>query len=202
MPPHQESQEPNALEVIFTCDVCQASISDLYRSDDSATDFQDGRSEGSDRRVTSLWLTSCMHLTCGNHLEGGGAPFHPQGEHPQAPCPFCVTKNKDDRPRKLYAVRGWDKGSYDAAIPDVLFQAPPMQLDGQDMRMEALNVWHASPFIEALAHGNSFNTNPCSATALLCAENISSQRNRSAKPQRPQSIHKRNLTRSSQRITT
>ncbi|KAK8175901.1 hypothetical protein IWX90DRAFT_483904 [Phyllosticta citrichinensis] len=145
MPPHRESpQEPNALEVIFTCDICQASIADLYRNDDAATDFQDGRSEGSDRRVTSLWLTSCMHLTCANHLEGGGAPFHPQGEHPRAPCPFCVTTDKDDRPKKLYAVRGWDKGTYDAAIPDVLFQAPPMQLDGQDMRMEALNFQYQS----------------------------------------------------------
>ncbi|KAK7542203.1 uncharacterized protein J3D65DRAFT_689975 [Phyllosticta citribraziliensis] len=145
MTPRRESpQEPNALEVIFTCDICQASIADLYRNDDAATDFQDGRSEGSDRRITSLWLTSCMHLTCANHLEGGGAPFHPQGEHPRAPCPFCVTTDKDDSPKKLYAVRGWEKGSHDAAIPDVLFQAPPMQLDGQDMRMEALNFQYQS----------------------------------------------------------
>ncbi|KAK8255032.1 hypothetical protein HDK77DRAFT_20595 [Phyllosticta capitalensis] len=142
---HQESPgDQNALDVIFTCDICQASISDLYQNDDSATDFQDGRSEGSDRRVTSLWLTSCMHLTCGTHLEGGGAPFHPKGEHPQAPCPVCTTKSKDDRPRKLYAVRGWEKGSYDEAIPEFLFQAPPVQFDGQDPKMEALNFQYQS----------------------------------------------------------
>ncbi|KAF9637263.1 hypothetical protein BFW01_g8159 [Lasiodiplodia theobromae] len=138
---------PGALDVIFTCDICQASISDIYSKGNpgaSETDFQDGRAHTSDRRVTCLWLTQCMHLTCGKHLEGGGAPFHRKGEHPKAPCPLCHREKKDERPKALYAVRGLRPGNFDPDIPEVLFQVPPMKLQGQSVEKEALQFQYLS----------------------------------------------------------
>ncbi|KAL0263374.1 hypothetical protein SLS55_002354 [Diplodia seriata] len=108
-PAPSTGQFPGALEVIFTCDICQASVSDIYGKGGAGateTDFQDGRAHTADRRVTCLWLTQCMHLTCGKHLEGGG------------PGP---DKN-DEKPKTLYAVRGLRPGNFDPDIPDVLFQ--------------------------------------------------------------------------------
>ncbi|KAL1641142.1 hypothetical protein SLS58_006250 [Diplodia intermedia] len=168
-PAPSTGQFPGALEVIFTCDICQASVSDIYGKGGpgaTETDFQDGRAHTADRRVTSLWLTQCMHLTCGKHLEGGGepvtsivqflscarltrpravgAPFHPKGQHPKAPCPLCRRDKNDEKPKTLYAVRGLRPGNFDPDIPDVLFQVPPMKLQGQSVEREALQFQYLS----------------------------------------------------------
>ncbi|KAF2085888.1 hypothetical protein K490DRAFT_67176 [Saccharata proteae CBS 121410] len=137
-------QTPSPLNIIFSCHVCQASISEIYDAGASSSDFHDGRPDTGDRRVTSLWLTECMHLVCGKHLEGGGAPFHPEGKRPEAPCPVCVLESKDVRPRRLFAVRGWKEGSYDDAIPAQLFLTPPIKLDGPGPEMEALQFQYLS----------------------------------------------------------
>ncbi|OJD29222.1 nadh-ubiquinone oxidoreductase kda subunit [Diplodia corticola] len=150
-------QFPGALDVIFTCDICQASISDIYGEGGpgaTVTDFQDGRPPTADRRVTCLWLTQCMHLTCGKHLEGGGAPFHPKGQHPKAPCPLCRRDKNDERPRTLYAVRGLRPGNFDPDIPHELFQVPPMKLQGQSVEREALQFQYLSliRFATSISH--------------------------------------------------
>ncbi|KAH7061307.1 hypothetical protein B0J12DRAFT_564885, partial [Macrophomina phaseolina] len=142
-PVGSSNRSASALDIIFTCDICQASISDIY---DSAleTDFHDGRARTSNQHITCLWLTACMHLTCGRHLEGGGAPFHPKGECPRAPCPYCSQKSNDVRPKALYAVRGLQQGNYDPEIPEPLFQSPPVKLHGHGVRMEALKFQYMS----------------------------------------------------------
>ncbi|KAF2142672.1 uncharacterized protein K452DRAFT_226719 [Aplosporella prunicola CBS 121167] len=133
-----------ALDVIFNCHICQATISDIYNQSSGNSGFRDGRPNTSDTRVTSLWLTECMHLTCGSHLEGGGAPFHPEGARPEAACPVCVKEAHDDRPKPLYAVRGWKEGAYDEDIPEDLFVTPPVGLDGKSIKVQALQFQYTS----------------------------------------------------------
>ncbi|KAL9084202.1 MAG: hypothetical protein Q9165_008188 [Trypethelium subeluteriae] len=82
-----------------------------------------------DTKITKLWLTECAHLTCGEHLEGGGAPFHPESKAPRAPCPFCAATKNDQSLRNLYGIRGTSSGDFDAAIPRSFFRVPPIELD-------------------------------------------------------------------------
>ena len=67
------------VEIIFSCQVCHAPISEIYKTTESDKGFRDGSHEHanqadypSERPVTRLWLTECAHLFCGSHLEGGG----------------------------------------------------------------------------------------------------------------------------------
>ncbi|OCL11823.1 hypothetical protein AOQ84DRAFT_228711 [Glonium stellatum] len=124
-------------EIIFSCSVCQATISEIYSESESARGIRDGRSPD-DRVVTKLWLTECAHLTCVEHLEGGGVPFHPAGEQPRASCPLCATEKDDKQLKRLYAIRGRCKGEYDEPIPAAWFDTPPVTLGGSGPGMEAL----------------------------------------------------------------
>ncbi|KAL9075616.1 MAG: hypothetical protein Q9157_003946 [Trypethelium eluteriae] len=116
------------LELILSCSICQATINDVYSSRPSNHGLNDGR-QSHDTTTTKLWLTECAHLTCGEHLEGGGAPFHPESKPPRAPCPFCAATKNDQSPRNLYGIRGISNGDFDAAIPPSFFQVPPIKLD-------------------------------------------------------------------------
>ncbi|KAF1987990.1 hypothetical protein K402DRAFT_329501, partial [Aulographum hederae CBS 113979] len=124
-------------EIIFSCSVCQATISDLYRRPKSRYLFNDGISNV-ESPVTKLWLLECAHLTCGEHLEGGGAPFHRQGDHPRASCPVCTTEKDDSEPRRLFAVNGTKEGEYDPAIPKEWLLTPPIKLDDSKPDSQAL----------------------------------------------------------------
>ncbi|KAJ9665117.1 hypothetical protein H2201_004777 [Coniosporium apollinis] len=126
-------------EIIFSCSICQATPSDIYKNVHNSRGIRDGRSPEA-QIATRLWLTECAHLTCGEHLEGGGAPFHPEGEQPRAPCPLCVVEKNDGRPKSLYGIRGTQEGSYDEAIPGSWFESPPVRLDRNGAGMEALRV--------------------------------------------------------------
>ncbi|KAK5007610.1 hypothetical protein LTR60_005665, partial [Cryomyces antarcticus] len=61
---------PSPYEIIFSCSVCQDTIVDIYKNAESSNTIHDGRNSD-EREVTKLWLTDCVHLTCGKHLEGG-----------------------------------------------------------------------------------------------------------------------------------
>lgn len=64
---------PIPIEVIFSCSVCQATISDIYREPVSDKGLRDDADAAADAApVTKLWLLECCHLTCSEHLEGGG----------------------------------------------------------------------------------------------------------------------------------
>lgn len=148
-------------EIIFSCSICQATLSDIYKNVHNTRGIRDGRSPEA-QIATKLWLTECAHLTCGEHLKDGGqyrektvstfvhrkltearptgAPFHPEGEQPRAPCPLCVVEKNDRRTKSLYGIRGTQEGSYDEAIPGSWFESPPVRLDGNGPGMEALRV--------------------------------------------------------------
>lgn len=58
-------------ELIFSCSLCQATVSDIYATTDSTKGFNSGCSDQVDI-VTKLWIGECTHVTCSKHLQGGG----------------------------------------------------------------------------------------------------------------------------------
>ncbi|KAL2352779.1 hypothetical protein BJ546DRAFT_1097216 [Cryomyces antarcticus] len=134
---------PSPYEIIFSCSVCQDTIVDIYKNAESSNTIHDGRNSD-EREVTKLWLTDCVHLTCGKHLEGGGAPFHPEDEPPRAPCPLCSAEKNDRSLKSLYGIRGCWEGAYDPMIPKAWFDTPPIKLDGSQPGMDALRFHYLS----------------------------------------------------------
>ena len=68
------SQGPanSPLNFIFACSVCCATFADAY---EGHSETVQGLSDGinpKDRLVTKLYLGSCCHVFCGEHIEGGG----------------------------------------------------------------------------------------------------------------------------------
>lgn len=61
----------NLLEVIFSCGICQASVSEVYATPESNKGFHSGSGDD-DGIVTRLWIAECSHVSCGKHLAGGG----------------------------------------------------------------------------------------------------------------------------------
>ncbi|KAK5138392.1 hypothetical protein LTR08_003453 [Meristemomyces frigidus] len=130
-------------EIVFSCGICQATVSEVYASKDSNHGFHSGSGDD-DGVVTKLWIADCSHITCGKHLEGGAAPFHPKGMQPRASCPQCMERG-DDRLRELYGIRGLAEGDYDPAIPVAWTVCPPIKLDGtvpgmEPMRFQYMNL--------------------------------------------------------------
>ncbi|KAL8674282.1 MAG: hypothetical protein Q9168_001349 [Polycauliona sp. 1 TL-2023] len=115
------------MDCILSCSVCQDTLSTIYAQHDNNDGLRQG-TDDTDGTITKLWLTECAHLTCAKHLDGGGVPFHPQGQLPKAPCPLCVRNNQDHAAKTLYAIRGTAKGEYDSNIPSEYFEVPPRQL--------------------------------------------------------------------------
>ncbi|KAJ9631999.1 hypothetical protein H2203_000400 [Taxawa tesnikishii (nom. ined.)] len=96
-------------DIIFSCSICHATVSDIYKNPESNKGLSDGR-----------------------------APFHPAGQHPKSICPVCVRDDGDKRPKDLFAIRGFSPGEYDDDIPNNWFEVPPIQLDAKVPGMEAL----------------------------------------------------------------
>jgi len=68
---------PLPVEIIFSCQVCQATISDIHQESAHGGDIDNGTPSTRDRPLPRLWLTECAHLTCGIHLDGGGSSLVP-----------------------------------------------------------------------------------------------------------------------------
>ncbi|KAI9712531.1 MAG: hypothetical protein M1812_006840 [Candelaria pacifica] len=137
------SRDLAPLDLIFSCGVCQDTITEIYAEsqDHNGLRTKPGSDEGD---IVKLWLTECAHLTCGKHLEGGGAPFHPAKQPPRAPCPVCTAETGGTEPKALYAVFGTGKGQYDPTIPRNYFDTPPIRLDGTAPGMDALRFQYLS----------------------------------------------------------
>ncbi|KAF1358783.1 hypothetical protein EJ07DRAFT_166647 [Lizonia empirigonia] len=126
------------LNFIYACSVCCTTFADAYEGHNETVH---GLSDGINpkgRLVSKLYLGNCCHVFCGEHLEGGGPPFHPAGQKPKAPCPVCVKEHGDSTARELYSIRGFRKDEYDPAIPPIWFKAPPIDLGGNTKETEAL----------------------------------------------------------------
>ena len=61
-------------EIVFSCSVCQATVSDVYATVESNHGFHSGSGD-KDGIVTKLWIGECSHITCAKHLENGGMLF-------------------------------------------------------------------------------------------------------------------------------
>jgi hypothetical protein len=92
------------LNFIYACSVCCASFADVYEGHkDTVRGLSDGINP-KDRLVTRLYLASCCHVFCSNHLEGGGKWRVTQHEvaandHDRAtfPCGWTATQNTMSR---------------------------------------------------------------------------------------------------------
>jgi hypothetical protein len=58
-------------ELIFSCGICQATVSEVYATPESNKGFHSGSGDD-DGIVTRLWIAECSHVSCGKHLAGGG----------------------------------------------------------------------------------------------------------------------------------
>lgn len=58
-------------EIIFSCDICQKTVSELYANKESNQGFHSGSGDD-DGIVTKMWIANCSHITCATHLQGGG----------------------------------------------------------------------------------------------------------------------------------
>jgi hypothetical protein len=63
---HHELISP--FNMIFSCVICQRTIADVYPVKRSKPHHETGSLE----TPCKMWLTNCSHLTCSDHLEGGG----------------------------------------------------------------------------------------------------------------------------------
>lgn len=68
---------PSLEEIIFSCGICQATVSELYPVHEDhlashAADDDDGMG-------IKLWIGNCVHVFCGRHVEGGGQFTHRLG---------------------------------------------------------------------------------------------------------------------------
>ncbi|KAH0544705.1 hypothetical protein FGG08_001210 [Glutinoglossum americanum] len=97
-----------ALEAIFSCGICFVSYSDIYGNDKFVDTLNDpGLSLPG--TIPKLWMTSCGHVICGRHLEGGDCG------------------QKEDV--ALYPIWGVTDGFYDARLPKAFFKVPPVKFD-------------------------------------------------------------------------
>lgn len=78
-------------ELIFSCGICQATVSEVYATPESNKGFHSGSGDD-DGIVTRLWIAECSHVSCGKHLAGGGASRHVDS------MATCIT----DRPNQLH----------------------------------------------------------------------------------------------------
>jgi hypothetical protein len=58
-------------DIVFSCEICHATISEIYASPESNRGIHGGSRE-EQGIVTKLWITDCAHVTCTKHLVGGG----------------------------------------------------------------------------------------------------------------------------------
>ena len=58
-------------EIVFSCSMCQATVSDVYATVESNHGFHSGTGD-EDGIVTKMWVAACSHVTCAKHLENGG----------------------------------------------------------------------------------------------------------------------------------
>lgn len=60
-------------EIIFSCDICQATVSEVYATKEHHKGFHSGSSDNDGNGiVTRFWIGACSHVFCGKHLDGGG----------------------------------------------------------------------------------------------------------------------------------
>jgi hypothetical protein len=64
-----DKHDPPLQQLIFSCQVCHATVSELYSRPEPNLNPQTRQEDG---LMINLWMASCAHLICSKHLEGGG----------------------------------------------------------------------------------------------------------------------------------
>jgi hypothetical protein len=70
--PESELQSVTPLDVIFSCCICNATFSEVYKGPCETVQMLSDGINPKERVVSRLFLASCCHVFCGKHLEGGG----------------------------------------------------------------------------------------------------------------------------------
>ena len=68
---HSSEDDIPPEEIVFSCSICQATVSDVYVTVESNQGFHSGSGD-EDGIVTKMWIAGCSHVTCAKHLENGG----------------------------------------------------------------------------------------------------------------------------------
>jgi hypothetical protein len=64
-------EEPSNLDIIFACSVCNDTVADVYSGNiESVKGLSDGIN-AKERLVTRLFISSCCHVICIKHINGG-----------------------------------------------------------------------------------------------------------------------------------
>ena len=58
-------------EIVFSCSICQATVSEVYATHESNQGFHSGSGDDAGL-VAKMWITECSHVTCASHLSNGG----------------------------------------------------------------------------------------------------------------------------------
>ena len=66
-----EDHELSLKDIVFSCCVCQDPLSAIYNGKDHSVGLRKD-SDGRFGKVVKLYLTSCAHVVCTKHFEGGG----------------------------------------------------------------------------------------------------------------------------------
>lgn len=69
--PLAEDEDVSVAELVFSCCLCQATVTDVYATVESNHGFHSG-SSGEDGIVTKMYIGECSHVVCSKHLENGG----------------------------------------------------------------------------------------------------------------------------------
>ncbi|KAI9776456.1 MAG: hypothetical protein M1839_009567 [Geoglossum umbratile] len=110
----------SVLEAIYSCGICFTSYSDIYKDDDPLVDTLSDPGLSLRGTVPKLWMTSCGHVICSRHLEGGDM---------MTKCTICDREFGKKNDVILYPVWGVTNGFYDARLPKAFFQVPPIKFD-------------------------------------------------------------------------
>jgi hypothetical protein len=69
-----DDEDAPVAELVFSCCICQATVTDVYATVESNQGFHSG-SSGEDGIVTKMYIGSCSHVVCSKHLENGGKVY-------------------------------------------------------------------------------------------------------------------------------
>jgi hypothetical protein len=69
----EQPHVPRPVEIIYSCSICQKTIAEIYKQPENDLGFRgDALDDTNAKPVTKLWMTTCAHLICSEHLDGGG----------------------------------------------------------------------------------------------------------------------------------
>lgn len=135
------SRDLQLQELIFSCCVCQATVSEIYAAREHNKGFHSGSGDNGGV-VIRLWIAECAHAFCGKHLEGGGMltiqrygrggtnleklrHFIPKANNPPRRVPNASEKEATTQPSDFSASEAWWRASMIPIYPSTGFNAHP-----------------------------------------------------------------------------